>query len=223
VSVLNRYEIAKESDAKNSMNLEHLQYLKRVYEVFPDEYDDKLREFIVFEEAGGDFGAFVETIPPDHENWSFAISADLLGREKTVSNTELIVHELAHIISYESIAEVPLPSNASCHEYFKTRGCPKDNSYLSVFVDEFWSVSDLGRALTLRITPDAIDRVDEYFESNEDQYVSGYAALSPEEDFAESFAQYVMARGPQTNTAASKKVWWFDQHTQLQDIRRYIR
>jgi|GEM_PF-969731 hypothetical protein len=221
--VMNRYDIATESDLKKIANFDHRQYLKRVYEIFPDTYDEKLSEFMVFKDKGGDFGAFVETIPPDHTSWSFAVNTDLLGRENTESSTELIVHELAHIISYESIVGVPLPGSASCHSYFKTRGCPKENSYLAVFVDEFWSVSNLERALRLRKNPDAIDIADEYFESNEDEYVSGYAALSPEEDFAESFAQYVVARRSQTNSTASEKVWWFDQFTDLQDIRQYIR
>jgi len=221
--VMNRYDIAKESDVKKITNLEHRQYLRRVYEIFPDTYDEKLREFMVFKDKGGDFGAFVETIPPDHTSWSFAVNTDLLGRENTESSTELIVHELAHIISYESILGVPLPGSASCHAYFKTRGCPRDNSYLAVFVDNFWSGPDLARALKLRRNPEALDAADAYFESNEEKFVSGYAALSPEEDFAESFAQYVVARGSKTNTTASEKVWWFDQFTDLQDIRQYIR
>ena len=221
--VMNRYDITRESDVKKITNLEHRQYLRRIYEIFPDEYDEKLREFMVFKDKGGDFGAFVETLPPDHTSWSFAINTDLLGRENTESSTELIVHELAHMISYESILGVPLPGSASCHSYFKTRGCPKDNSYLAAFVDDFWGGLDLARALKLRSDSDALDVADTYFELNENQYVSGYAALSPEEDFAESFAQYVMARVPQANTVASEKVWWFDQFTDLQDIRQYIR
>jgi len=219
VPVLKRYNIAKESDAKNITNLEHRQFLKRVYEVFPDEYDEKLKEFVVFKDKGGDFGAFVETIPPDHTGWSFAINTDVLGKENTQSSTELIVHELAHIVSYESIAGIPLSDSAACHEYFRKRGCPKENAYISVFADAFWSSADLHRALALREGPDAIDLAYGYYKTTEDEYVSDYAALSPEEDFAESFAQYVVNLGPQTNTLSSEKVWWFDQFTELQDIR----
>jgi len=223
VPVMNRYNIAQESDVKKITNLKHRQYLRRIYEIFPNTYEEKLREFMVFKDTGGEFGAFVETIPPDHESWSFAINTDLLGKEDTESSTELIVHELAHIISYETILGVPLPGRASCHAYFKTRGCPKDNSYLAVFIDDFWSEVDLARALKLRRDSQALDLADTHFGLYEDQYVSGYAALSPEEDFAESFAQYVIARGPQANTVASEKVWWFDQFIDLQDIRQYIR
>lgn len=222
VPVLARYIVTKESNVKNITNIEHRQFLKRIYEIFPDTYDAQLREFMVFKDRKGDFGAFVETIPPEHTSWSFAINADLLGTQESESSTELIVHELAHIISYESIVGVPLPESASCHEYFTIRGCPKENSYLAVFADAFWSDSDLTRALELSEDLDAIDKADEYFESNEEYFVSGYAALSPEEDFAESFARYVTDREPRAKTIASEKVWWFDQFTDLQDVRKYI-
>jgi hypothetical protein len=221
-TVLNKYNLTKKSDRKNITNLTHRQFLKRVYEIFPTEFEDKLSEFIVVKDDGSDFDAFVKTIPPDHMKWAFAVNTGLLGRENTESGAELIVHELAHIISYESIIGVPLPTSASCHRYFQTRGCPKDNSYLAVFLEKFWNESELDRALVLRQKSNAIDEADEYFESNKNQYVSGYAALSPEEDFAESFAQYVVNRRPHVRTPASEKVWWFDQFTNLQDIRAQI-
>jgi len=223
VSVLKKYTVASESDIKNITNPKHRQYLRRVYEIFPTKYEEKLNEFIVFTAQDKDFGAFVKTIPPDHTSWSFAVNTDLLGEESTQLGTELIVHELAHIISYESIIGVPLPASAACHVYFKTRGCPKDNSYLAVFLEQFWNAVDLDRALKLKKKSNAVDISDEYFESNKNRYVSGYAALSPEEDFAESFAQYVVNRTPQVNTLASEKVWWFNQFINLQEVRRQIK
>jgi len=53
--------------------------------------------------------------------------------------------------------------------------------------------------------------------------VSSYAALNPEEDFSESFAQYVVNQKGQNNTISSQKVWWFDQFAELQTIRNDIR
>lgn len=80
----------------------------------------------------------------------------------------------------------------------------------------------MNRAKEFRGQEDAIDIAYDYYEENEDNYVSGYAALSPEEDFAESFAQYVVARKPRANTEASKKVWWFEQFSDLKKIRSSI-
>lgn len=222
VSVLHKYTLTNESDVQNILDPEHRRYLARIYDVFPDVYDQKLSEFVIFSEAEGNYEAFVQTIPPEHDQWSFAISADLLGREDRESNTALLVHELSHIISYESIAGVSLPKSASCHEYFQVNGCPKANSYLAVFVDTFWDTTDLDRAVRFTQTADTIGAADEYFQSTENQYLNGYAALNPEEDFAESFAQYALSRESQMSTIASQKVWWFDQFSDLQDIRQSV-
>jgi hypothetical protein len=220
--VLNRYVLDGESSVRNITNYQHRQYLEQIYEIFPQKYANKLVEFAVFKDKNGDYGAFVETVPPHHLGWSFAINTDLLGNERTESSRELIVHELAHIISYESIEDKPLPQSAYCHTYFRTRGCPKENSYLAGFAEVFWETDDLNRAKEFRRQDDAIDEAYDYYEENKDEYVSGYAALSPEEDFAESFAQYVVARKPRANTVASKKVWWFDQFAELKKIRNSI-
>ena len=220
--VLNRYVLDGESSTRSIVNYQHRQYLEQIYTIFPDKYDDKLIEFAVFKDKNGEFGAFVETVPPDHVGWSFAINTDLLGNERTESSRELIVHELAHIVSYESLPSMPLTASAYCHTYFRNRGCPKSNSYLAAFAEEFWETTDLNRAKEFRGQEDAIDIAYDYYEENEDNYVSGYAALSPEEDFAESFAQYVVTRKPRANTEASKKVWWFDQFSDLKKIRSSI-
>jgi hypothetical protein len=221
--VLNRYVINQPSDVNKIFSLEHRSYLERVFELFPEKYDNKIKEFTVFKDKNGEFGAFVETLPPDNLAWTFAVNSDLLGREDDLTNSELIVHELAHIISYEEIEGVPLPGTATCNAYFRTQGCPKNNAYIASFVDDFWSDWDLDRAVVFRQEDSPVDAAYDYYESlNENEYVSGYAALSPEEDFAESFAQYVMSREPKKDTISSDKVWWFDQFTELKNTRSTI-
>jgi len=221
--VLNRYILTGPSDVKAITNYSHRVYLQKIYEIFPDEYDAKLQEFLVFKDKKSNLGAFVQTIPPTHLKWTYAVNTDALDFVHTKEGTELIVHELAHLISYEEIIGVPLPAVASCRSYFRKGGCPKNNSYLTAFADAFWSGDDLDRAIDLQTDSSPIDEAYDYFEENETDFVSGYAALSPEEDFAESFAAFVVDRGIQRNTLASEKVWWFDQFAELQTIRNYIR
>lgn len=222
-TVLKQYDLFNTSAVENILNVKHRLYLERVLEIFPSQYGEKLREFLVFKDTAGEFGAFVKTISPTHTFWTFAVSSDLLGKEKTELSKELIVHELAHIISYESVVGLPLPATASCHTYFKKRGCPKENSYLAIFVKEFWSDSDLDRAEQFKKAKNPLVMADDYFETTAEEYISGYAALSPEEDLAESFAQYVIARESRKNTTVSKKTWWFEQFSDLQDVRDSVK
>lgn len=221
--VLKRYFISTEKDVKEITNASHRAYIQKVFDIFPDMYDAKLGEFVVFRDKRGDFDAFVETIPPTHTTWTFAVNSDVLSEVGKDSNKELITHELAHLISYEEIPNTALAGNASCHQYFKKNGCPKSNSYIAAFVKTFWGDEELERAITFKTKKDPIDEAYEYYEDFEDDFVSGYAALSPEEDFAESFAIYVVERGIKKNTLESQKVWWFDQFTDLQSARSSIR
>lgn len=221
--VLARYQLTGESDTKQIPNLDHRRYLEQVYEIFPDKYDTKLREFVVFKDMDDEFGAFVETIPPEHAAWSLAVNAAEFDEDNADAKAFLIVHELAHIVSYEEMPGVPPPDTALCHTYFVERGCPRQSAYITAFVDEFWSRTDLERAMLFSTQRSPIDAAYEYYERAEDEYVSGYAALSPEEDFAESFAQYMVDRGVRKNSIASEKVWWFEQFAELQTIRRRVR
>lgn len=221
--VLKRYFISGEKDVKEITNLSHRLYLQKIYDIFPDTYDKKLSEFVVFRDKRGDFDAFVETVPPSHTTWTFAVNSDVLSQVNKDSNRELITHELAHIISYEEIPNTALAGRASCHEYFSRNGCPKSNSYIASFVETFWGDEALDRAIEFKTYKNPIDEAYDYYEDFEDEYVSGYAALSPEEDFAESFAEYVVDRGVEKNEIESQKVWWFEQFADLQDMRRTIR
>lgn len=222
VVVLNRYQIRGEKSADSIVNLSHRQYLKRIYDIFPSKYDAKLSQFIVFTNTDNEFDAFVETIPPSNEQWAYAVNKLALLEVNKAYTTELIVHELAHVLSYEEIVGKPLSLVASCRAYFKKNGCPKNNSYIIAFTDAFWTATDLSRVERFSQQVDPVEASYEYYEDTNDQYVSGYAALSPEEDFAESFARYVTDRGLPKSTIASQKIWWFEQFPELVEIRKTI-
>ena len=223
VVVQKRYQIDGEGSADRIQDSRHRQYLQRVFEIFPSEYDAKVSEFLVFSDPKNGFDAFVETLPPTHTQWAFAVNSQSLDEVDSPFTTELIVHELAHLVSYDEILGKPSSAIADCRDYFKTNGCPKDNSYIIAFADEFWTNAELRRAKSYAGKSNRLDLAYDYFDQNEDDFVSGYAAFSPEEDFAESFAHYVTDRPSQTDTLASKKIWWFDQFFALQKMRSQIR
>lgn len=222
LSVSDRYKITGEGSVAGIAKVSHQEHLKRVYAIFPSKYDAKLSEFIVFTDDTQYFDAFVETIPPDNEQWAYGVNSELLQETSQAYITELILHELAHIVSYEEILGKPLSSVASCRAYFKKNGCPKNNSYLTVFADTFWTESDLNRAERFSQQSDPADAANEYYKDTNNLYVSGYAALSPEEDFAESFAYYATNGKVSFGTSAAQKVRWFEQFLEFKEIKEAI-
>jgi hypothetical protein len=216
------YKIRRASDVSEIMNREHREYFARVFELFPDEYDEKIRKLEVFDPDKSNFDAYVETIAPDHEYWSYAVNGEIIAEEEAKGNTELIIHELSHLVSYEEVLGVPKPANTRCHVYFKVHGCPQENSYLGQFIEEFWGNSDLNRAKEFADSRDAIDAAEEYFELYKNEYVTDYAALGPEEDFAESFTFFVLGESPKRGTLANEKVDFFSGYQELNSIKAEV-
>ena len=223
VTVSKRYQISGEGSVDSIADSSHRTYLQRVYEIFPSKYDAKLAEFLIFEDPNQGFDAFVETLPPTHSKWAYAVNSDVIDEVDTEYTTELIVHELAHVLSYDEILGVPSSAIAECRAYFKKNGCPKDNSYIIAFADAFWTTADLNRTTRFLTQSKPSEAAYDYYDFHADQYVSGYAALSPEEDFAESFAAYVTDSEVKRNTLSSQKTWWFDQFVELREVKASIR
>ena len=219
-NVLAKYSATNRSDVLEIANLSHRQYFLRVLDVIPVEYSEIIAEFVVFDGDNVMYDAHVETIAPLHKMWQYAIHVDMLIRPNSAANTELIIHELAHLISYEEMVGVPKPATQHCAEYFDALGCPAGNSYLNQFVRSFWSAADLERAQRFARN-DNSDEVSRYYRLNQAQYVTDYAASSPEEDFAESFVYFILDI-PVRGDVAQDKVAFFAQHPGLLDSKADI-
>lgn len=219
-----QYLVEDEDSYKDIPYFNHRRYLRRVMDIIPDAYDERIGEFVVFDDGDGDYDAFVQTIPPTHDLWTFAVHEDILNDVASEANTELIVHEFAHILSYDSPTNSAAVGTKSCHSYFAD-GCPDRNAFLMLFVQEFWSSTELSRVERYRSVRNPLDEAFDYYDSIEDEewFITDYASVSPEEDFAESFASYVMDRPIDDDTLAEQKVWWFDQYPELKTMRSEIR
>lgn len=189
-------------------------YFNRVLSLFPTAYAGAIGQFVVFDGKETEYDAFVETLPPRHDAWVYAAHEDMLADPTSAVNTELIVHELAHVVGYDEIAGVPRPTTQTCVDYFDHHGCPLANSYLSVFVDRFWSAADLDRAETFATGESSSV---EYYKTHKSAYVSDYAASGPEEDFAESFMYFVL--GKESRGEAAEKVAFFGTYPALRTLR----
>jgi hypothetical protein len=209
MKALSAYKISRVSDVDKIINPEHRNYFKEVFRVFPDELGSKIDELVVFDDADAQYDAFVETIPPDHKSWRYSIHQDML-EDLNYIDYELIVHESAHILSYEEDKNISL-SGQGCSSYFALINCPSPNSYLGQFAKEFWSSTDIKRAENFSYSS---SKSYEYYLDNEEDYVSDYASLNPKEDFAETFMFYVLdievPRG-----LASDKIEYLEEFSEL--------
>jgi len=217
VDAIALYEIKNAADTKLVTNQVHRAYFDRVFALFPTAYDQKIIQVIVFDGETSPYDAFVETVPPQHEKWLYAVSNDIIDDPLAEWNTELIIHELAHLVAYETILNVPKYTYI-CEAYFLRHGCPTSDSYLRAYVRTFWSVADLQRADHFAIATEAAG---EYFAHHQTEFVSEYAATSPEEDFAESFMHFMLGKSV-TGKVAQEKITFFAQYKKFSTLREVL-
>jgi len=224
VQVTYEYIIKSPADAEQIKNINHRRYLERVFTLFPDEFDGKIKRFLIFsndEDRPVDLNAFIQTLPPDHNSWLYAASEeDVLEDYELID--EVIVHELAHIISYEEAISSNRFQNIQCEDYFNNHGCPSPNSYLRKYVDEFWSERSLERAGDLVYSEDLFRDINDYYKRNKNNYVSDYAATSPEEDFAETFMFFVLDIDVKGGTVADDKINFFSRFSKFLEFKQEI-
>ncbi len=215
------YEVGNDLSFKNIVVLEHRAYFARVFELLPDEFDIKVDRLMVYKQGELEVDAFVETGSTSEGLWLFAVNEEIVKDSYSDSNTELIVHELAHIISYEEIIGLAKPVNGLCDKYFKKRGCPSENSYLKQFVNKFWTTEDLERAENFSNRNEPLKSAYDYNDLHKTEYVSDYSALSPEEDFSESFRFFILDEFV-NKSLAEEKVNFFEEYPELHLIKKEV-
>lgn len=225
VKVVVSYPVTSLDKANLIPNKQHREYFEQVADIVPVAYHDYFKELVVFTEDEWFTDAYVETVPPKHNEWRYAVNEEVLFDDYgTSQDNELIVHEFAHVLSYEQIIGVAQPANIECSDYFKQTGCPLQSSYLGKFVADFWTERDLARAQGFRNSDDGVDSAYEYYELNKSYYVSDYAALSPEEDFSETFSYFVLKNSSGNgNSVKDNKIKFFYQFPELLEMRASIR
>lgn len=223
IEVVAAYEIEERSEVAKIAKSTHRTYFERVFTLMPPEYSDKFSSLRVF--TGDDiyFDAFVETLPPKFDSWRYSVHEDALVGVDQLRTDELIVHELGHVVSLEALPGTRNRYNGTCSSYFEYNGnsCPPTNSYLAKFVDTFWTETDLLRAKGHVQAQDVLGSVRAYYRTNIEEYVTEYAALGPEEDFAEAFMYFVLSYDTD-GEAASQKIAFFAQFQELSAIKAYV-
>lgn len=215
------YNIQSVTELGAITNSNHRAYFSRVHELFPEEYANKVTQFRILKDSSEYFDAFIETLPPEHKTWRYSVREELTKNSGSLPNAELIIHELAHILSYESIPGKKAAKIQKCHAYFVVYGCPPDNSYMDEFIEQFWSTADLDRVQQFIQSEDMLAAARTYYVKNSTLYVTDYAAVNPEEDFAESFMFYVLGKEI-AGARASEKIAFFAQYAKFAVVKSQI-
>jgi len=126
-----------------------------------------------------------------------------------------VIHEFGHVLSLNS-SQMTQGGDGGLKI---DEGTLKRSAYLNQFYERFWATEypEHGPGTSSGEDGDAL------YESDPDGFVTQYAATGPLEDFAETFATFVLEDKPTAATMAGKKILYLYSKPELVTLRTAIR
>lgn len=213
-SALSKEKIAWEGPSWPEPN--HIFLWQVIKKITPARYLAMIKQFEINTDGQGGTTAFVYS--EDNINWTLAVdSIDILDANANLTKDGIrtLIHEISHIISlnHKQMADDFKGDGLQIDE-----GRLKPDSYLNLFYRHFWSDAGL-KDLDFDIEPEFED----FWKGNKDRFVSQYAATNPVEDFAESFAEFVLRPQSHSGKISDQKINFFYRFPDLVEIRKDIR
>jgi hypothetical protein len=187
--------------------------------LIPAEARTKIVEFeILF--GDNDLGGYVVPIDEsDLSRWKMGLAIEIAGDLTTIDfneeYTQIVVHELAHVLTLDDTQVNVGGDENSCGEFFTGEGCSKSGSYINRFFDLAWA------DIYANHNP---DRPEKTYDRYTDRFVTEYAATNPGEDIAETMAFFITEPNRRTGTTlADKKIQLLYEFPELVSLRESIR
>ncbi len=213
---------------------------KKIWDYFatiiPEDQRKSIAYYIVATDGRGGMLASVEQFSGQSGAWALVVDPADAGRPRDLTFT--LLHEFGHLLTLNSSQVKPdqavleHPNDlqiyereaASCPRYFASGGCSLPDSYINQFFEEFWT-SVYGQWSTVnaaRQDANYLSLLAHFYRTHQSQFVTPYAATSPEEDMAETWAYFILNPKPADDTVAHKKVLFFYGFPELVNLRNEI-
>lgn len=195
-----------------------------------------LVEFSAMSDGSSSVLGGVRRTNEDPNLWMLRV--DVLDALDRYELTYTLMHEFGHLLTLESSQvtfdrsvyldpddqEVYDRAQAACPNYFASDGCSLPDSYLSEFFSRYWSSFFLEWQEIDKAQDDSSydSMLHNFYKVYADQFLTEYAATSPEEDIAESWAFFVLSEKPELDSIAHEKILFFHEYPQLMALRQEI-
>ncbi|MCB0991586.1 MAG: hypothetical protein KDB16_11440 [Acidimicrobiales bacterium] len=158
--------------------------------------------------------AFVNALDDDGNQFQMSINLPVADEDPD----ELLLtmaHEFTHVFT-STVTQMDRSAEAEfdCDTYYNGEACYYEDSLMWAWIDEFWG--ELAAEVDPFADASAADGEDRC--EREPQFLGAYAASTPEEDFAESFAAYVFDV-PAPTDEVQAKLDWIDAQPGLSEFR----
>lgn len=193
-------------------------------------------EFAILSDGRNGILAGVSPTYNDPGKWTLKV--DVADSGDPYSLTYSLMHEYGHLLTLNA-SQVPPDHRvffnpddksirdqavADCPRYFTGEGCSNPGSYIDEFYNRFWSSSHAEAQSPIHTEGQDVqwDLMDDFYHDHADRFLTGYAATSPDEDIAESWAYFVLSPRPEPASIASQKILFFYDYPELVALRQEI-
>jgi|TARA_B110000902_G_scaffold249736_1_gene308216 hypothetical protein len=194
----------------------HQEMWNLVKKIFPQYYLNSLSNLHIFSAVASEnqYTAYVN-FDDDRSKMTLGLAVDfayfsLFDAQKYFTTT--IIHELAHVISFHPNQYNSTPCD---QPWGDENECLKEDAYSRLFASEFWT----------DLFDDYVNQdLDTFYNNNIAQFLNIYSAISPDEDFAEIFKQFIVIDpAPIGSTIPEKKIRFLYAIPALVDLRASLR
>ncbi len=205
--------------------------------MIPADQRRMLAQFQVMTDGPGGVLSAIEQTPGNPTRW--ILESDIADMPDSKNLAFTLLHEFGHLLTLNS-SQVPPdlrvfdnPNStsirqraiAACTTYFSGEGCSLPSSYVNEFFQRFWTdIYDEWSRIDRIDDQDRRDaRLHSFYRKYNDRFVDSYAASSPVEDIAETWAYFVLSPRPSGQSISDQKMLFFYSYPGLVALRDQIR
>lgn len=204
--------------------------------IIPESNRQFLTEYSILTDGQDNLLAAVSQSYSDPTHW--ALEVDIADAQDYNNLTLTLIHEFGHLLTLNAEqvtpsmavfnnpqdAEIYNQEAAQCTNYFPGEGCSEDDSYINQFYQRFWmdKYAEWNQVDSINDEYLYYEKLNEFYEKYQDQFVTDYAATNPVEDIAESWSYFILTPKPQGTTVAEQKVLFFYEFPELVQLRQEV-
>lgn len=213
IELLTEYDVGSDGRLKVAEGEDSYQQLwKQVEDMLPQGSLDAFDRFTVFTDGEEEILAYVVPTDNDGARWELAVDPEDAG--DGASFAETVMHEYCHYLTLNN-RQVDYGGQPTYGCYAESELAARPNSYLNAFYRAFWT-----DYLDDRLAdPETYG----FYLRHSDDFLTSYAATSPSEDIAESFAYFVLYDRAEGEGLQAQKQNFFYAYPELVSFRDQAR
>ena len=208
------------------------------YNIFPKKITQKyIKRLVLFSDGLDEKTGALGALNTKNTEWQLVldvVDVDFRSgnRERIRQSLYTLVHEFGHLLTLNNTQIEPTfkEEQDTDDPYLTIEGQALENSYINLFVKRFWSGTLLSewdhiqKEYCFIEQKSCLEKLYGLYQENYTDFLTDYAAESPEEDIVESWTAFVLHdKIDKPETVAEQKINFFYQFPELIKYRRTIR